>query len=72
MSEKRLRVPDLLRDLLTDLREENPLASEKELKRLFVSAIRGNADLENAAIEWILRTDPGLVYIGGRDFVRKN
>jgi hypothetical protein len=44
-----------LKDLLKDLIEENPLASEKELQRLFLSAVRGNEDFKNEAIELYFR-----------------
>jgi hypothetical protein len=38
-------------DLLKDLMDENPLASEKEIQRLFNAASRGNADMEAEIIK---------------------
>jgi hypothetical protein len=38
-------------ELLQDLRAEHPLASEKELERLFAAASRGNADMEAEMFE---------------------
>jgi hypothetical protein len=56
-----------MEDLLKQLTEENPKASEKELRRLFVNAIRGDEDLVREAVEWfIARHHPKL------DAARKN
>ena len=38
-------------DLLKDLMEENPLASEKAIMKLFKAASRGNADIEAEIIK---------------------
>jgi CRISPR/Cas system-associated protein Csm6 len=49
------------RDLFKDLAEENPLASKKELEKLFIAASRGNADIEREMFEFFFETEyPGL------------
>ena len=49
-------------DLLKDLIEENPLASEKEIARLFNVASRGNADMEAEIVKSVFDAEyPSLV-----------
>jgi hypothetical protein len=46
-----------LDELFTQLREENPKASEKELQKLFIAAARGNEDLLREAAEWFFERE---------------
>jgi hypothetical protein len=56
-----------LEDLFKQLEEENPNASESELKGLFINAIRKDADLVDEAADWFFdRHYPKL------DAARKN
>ena len=56
-----------LEDLFKELKEENPKASEKELRSLFLNAIRGDKDLMREAADWFFeRHYPKL------DAARKN
>jgi hypothetical protein len=48
-------------ELLKDLRLEHPLASEKELERLFAAASRGNKEMEAEIFEWFVRTEYPLL-----------
>jgi hypothetical protein len=44
-------------ELLQDLRLEHPLASEKDLERLFAAASRGNKEMEAEMFEFFFRTE---------------
>jgi len=51
---KREQADSGLEDLFKQLTEENPKASEKELKRLFVNAVRDDADLVGEVVDWFI------------------
>jgi hypothetical protein len=51
MSKQEKSTPGL-DELLTQLREENPKASLKEMQKLFLEASRGNEDLAREAADW--------------------